>query len=89
MNSILLRYVLSVTLCGAVVMKGVEQKTLVKRRWSYKVRSSAEPWQTLFLFLWPEQDSVRNKQNKQDEWMIQGLAYHLQNDGRLQKFADH
>ena len=56
-------------------MKVVEQKTLVKRRWSYKVRSSAEPWQTLFLFLWPEQDSARNKQNKQDEWMIQGLAF--------------
>ena len=67
----------------------MDRKTLVKRRWSYKVRSPAEPWQTLFLFLWPEQDSAQNKQNKQDEWMIQRLAYHLQNDGRLQKFADH
>ena len=36
--SILLRYVLSVTFCGAVVMKVMDQKTLVKRRWSYKVR---------------------------------------------------
>ena len=34
----LLRYVLSVTLCGAVVLKVMDQKTLVKRRWSYKVR---------------------------------------------------
>ena len=31
----LLRYVLSVTFCGAVVLKVMEQKTLVK---SYKVR---------------------------------------------------
>ena len=28
----LLRYVLSVTFCGAVVMKVMDQKTLVKRR---------------------------------------------------------
>ena len=28
----LLRYVLSVTFCGAVVMKVIDQKTLVKRR---------------------------------------------------------
>ena len=34
----LLRYVLSVTFCAAVVMKVMNQKTLVKRRWSYKVR---------------------------------------------------
>ena len=34
----LLRYVLSVTLCGAVVLKVMEKKTLVKRRGSYKVR---------------------------------------------------
>ena len=33
----LLRYVLSVTFCGAVVMKVMGQKTLVKCRWSYKV----------------------------------------------------
>ena len=33
-----LRYVLSVTFCGAVVMKVIDQKTLVKCRWSYKVR---------------------------------------------------
>ena len=33
-----LRYVLSVTFCGAVVMKVMDQKILVKRRWSYKVR---------------------------------------------------
>ena len=34
----LLRYVLSVTFCRAVVMKVMDQKTLVKRRGSYKVR---------------------------------------------------
>ena len=34
----LLRYVLSVTFCRAVVMKVMDQKTLVKRRCSYKVR---------------------------------------------------
>ena len=34
----LLRYVLSVTFCGVVVMKVMDQKTLVTRRWSYKVR---------------------------------------------------
>ena len=34
----LLRYVLSVTFRGAVVMKVMAQKTLVKSRWSYKVR---------------------------------------------------
>ena len=34
----LLRYVLSVTFCRAAVMKVMDQKTLVKRRWSYKVR---------------------------------------------------
>ena len=33
-----LRYVLSVTFCGAVVLEVMDQKTLVKRRWSYKVR---------------------------------------------------
>ena len=33
----LLCYVLSVTFCGAVVLKVMDQKTLVKRR-SYKVR---------------------------------------------------
>ena len=34
----LFRYVLSVTFCGAVVMKVMDQKTLVKRNLSYKVR---------------------------------------------------
>ena len=34
----LLRYVLSVTFCGTVVMKVIDQKTLVKHSWSYKVR---------------------------------------------------
>ena len=33
----LLRYVLSVALCGAAVLKVMDQKTLVKGRWSYKV----------------------------------------------------
>ena len=35
-----LRYVLSVTFCGAVVMKVMDQKTLVKRNLSYKVRTA-------------------------------------------------
>ena len=34
----LLRYVLSVTFCGEVVLKVMDQKTLVKRRGGYKVR---------------------------------------------------
>ena len=34
----LLPYVLSLTFCGTVVMKVMDQKTLVKHRWSYKVR---------------------------------------------------
>ena len=34
----LLRYMLSVTFCGAVVLKVMDQKTLVKRRGGYKVR---------------------------------------------------
>ena len=33
----LLRCVLSVTFCGAAFLKVMDQKTLVKRRWSYKV----------------------------------------------------
>ena len=35
----LLRY--AVTFCGAVVLKVMDQKTLVKSRWSYKVRITA------------------------------------------------
>ena len=34
----LLRYVLSVTFCGEVILKVMDQKTLIKRRWSYKLR---------------------------------------------------
>ena len=34
----LLRYGLSVTFCGAVVLKVMDQKTLVNRRGGYKVR---------------------------------------------------
>ena len=34
----LLRYVLSVTFRGTVVMKVMDKKTLVKRRWRYEVR---------------------------------------------------
>ena len=34
----LLRYVLSVIFCGAVVLKVMDQKTPVKRRGGYKVR---------------------------------------------------
>ena len=37
---ILLRYVLSVSFCGAAVLKVMDQKTPVKRRWRYKVRIS-------------------------------------------------
>ena len=37
----LLRCVLWVTFCGAVVMKVMDQKALVKRRWSYNVRRAA------------------------------------------------
>ena len=33
----LLPYVLTVTFCGAVVLKLMDQKTLVKRRGGYKV----------------------------------------------------
>ena len=33
----LLRYQLSVTFCGAAVLKVMDQKTIIKRRWSYKV----------------------------------------------------
>ena len=35
----LLRYVLSVTICGAAVLKVMDQKTLVRRGLSCKVRS--------------------------------------------------
>ena len=34
----LLRYMLSVTFCGAIVLKVMGQKTLVKRKLSYKGR---------------------------------------------------
>ena len=34
----LLRYMLSVTFCGAIVLKVMDQKTLVKRNLSYKGR---------------------------------------------------
>ena len=37
----LLRYVLSVTFCGAVVLKVMDHKILVKRRGGYKVRLTA------------------------------------------------
>ena len=33
-----MRYVLSETFCGEVFLKYMDQQTLVKRRWSYKVR---------------------------------------------------
>ena len=79
----------AVTFCGAVVLKVMDQKTLVKRRWCYKVRLTVKdleslpdttsqifdlfwkPCQTLFLFLWPEQDSAPNKQ---DEWTTASLS---------------
>ena len=38
LSSILLCVVLSVTFCGAVVLKVMDEKTFVKRRCSYKVR---------------------------------------------------
>ena len=37
--AVILRYLLSVTFCGAVGLKVMDQKTLVERRWSYKVRT--------------------------------------------------
>ena len=36
----IMRYVVSVTFCRAVVLKVMDQKTLVKRRGSYKVRTT-------------------------------------------------
>ena len=49
------RYVLTVTFCGVVALKVMDQKTLVKRRSSYKVRQErikgsekASPIHTLF-----------------------------------------
>ena len=84
----LLRYV--VTFCGAVVLKVMDQTTLVKRRWGYKIRLTVpkhleslpdtssqivdlyyKPCQTLFLFLWTEEDSAPNKQ---DEWTTASLS---------------
>ena len=41
----LLRY--SVTFCGAVVLKVMDQKTLVKRRGGYKVRLTVEIYKHL------------------------------------------
>ena len=44
----LLRYVLSVTFCGAAVLKVINEKTLVKRWWSYKAPTTVyiykHPW---------------------------------------------
>ena len=37
--AVILRYLLSVTFCGAVVLKVMDQKKFVKRRGSYKVRA--------------------------------------------------
>ena len=47
----LLRYMLSVTFCGAIVLKVMCQKTLVKRKLSYKGRITVYT-QTLGEFLW-------------------------------------
>ena len=46
----LLRYVLSLTFCGAVVLKVMNQKTLVKRRKSYKVRITVYVYKHLESF---------------------------------------
>ena len=43
----LLRYVLSVTFCGAAVLKVINEKTLVKRRWSYKAPT------TVYIYKYP------------------------------------
>ena len=49
----LLRYVLSVTFCGAAVLKVMNEKTLVKRRWSYKVPPTVyiykHPWRVFYV----------------------------------------
>ena len=100
----LLRYVLSVTFCGAVVLKVMDQKTLVKRRWSYKVRRTvyiltlSEFARHEFTNLWLETFSW----TLPDTLSLSLTGIRLgpkqarrANDstatlsGRLQKFADH
>ena len=100
----LLRYVLSVTFCGAVVMKVMDQKRLVKRRWSYKVRRTvyiltlSEFTRHEFTNLWLETFSW----SLPDTLSLSLTGIRLgpkqarrANDstaslsGRLQKFADH
>ena len=95
----LLRY--AVTFGAAVILKFMDQKTLVKRRWGYKVRLTTlgEFARHEFTNLWfiletlPDTLSAlfdRNKTQPQtSKTGEQRLAYHYQNDGRLQKFADH
>ena len=106
--AMILRYYFGLSVCGAVFLKVMDQKTLVKRRWSYNVRRTVyiltlsefarhefrDLWLETFSWTLPDTLSlsltgIRLGQNKQDEWMIQQLAYHQQNDERLQKFADH
>ena len=60
------RYVLSVTFCGAVVMKVKDQKRLVKRKWSYKVRI------TVYINTW----RVNVGQTRVNKSLIGNLARH-------------
>ena len=54
----LMPYVLSVTFCGAVVLKVMDQKALVKRRWSSKVRI------TVYIYM----ESLPDKSSQFFDW---------------------
>ena len=97
------RYVLSVTFCGAVVLKVIDQNALVKRRLSYKAGIPVYTYTLIAFYQTRVHKSFignlarhsfslfdRNKTQPQaSKTREQRLAYHQQNDGRLQKFADN
>ena len=96
----LLRY--AVTFCGAVVLKVMDQKTLVKRRWGYKVRLTVyiltlgefarHEFTNLSLETLPDTLSLSLtgiRQPQTSKTSEQRLASHWQNDRRSQKFADN
>ena len=100
----LLRYVLSVTFCGAVVMKVMDQKTLVMRRWSYKVRITvyiltlSEFARHEFTNLWLETlpdtlslslTGIRLGPKQARRVNDSTASLSLAERWRLQKFADH
>ena len=87
---VILRYsfalrAVSMTFCGAVVLNVMDQKTLVKRRWSYKVRITVyiitlgefarHEFTNLWLETLPDTLSLSlwpgydSSPNKQDEWI--------------------